>query len=153
AVFAAEAGVAFAAPRQPHIGVAIGVDPDRAGAGLLRKPLHAAHVGAPDAGGEAVGGAVSDAQRIGLVLELDHADDGTEDLLLRDPHLVRDIGEYRGADEIAAVADARAAGGELRAFVLADLDIVEDRAHLLLGDHGPERGGAIGGIANPQRLG
>src|SRR3982751_294906 len=132
AVLAAEAGVALAAPGEAHVGVAIGVHPDRARARLLGEALQLADVAAPHAGGEAVGRAVGNPQSVGLVLELDDADDGPEDLLLRDPHLVRDIREHRGADEVAAVADLLATGDEGRALLPADLDIVEDRLHLLL---------------------
>ena len=67
AVFPAETGIAHAAPRQPHIGIAIGVDPDRAGFCLPGETLDAADVAAPYPGGEAVGGAVGDPQRIGLI--------------------------------------------------------------------------------------
>src|SRR4051812_22992169 len=152
AVLAAEAGVPLAAPGQAHVGIAIGVHPDRAGAGPLGEALQLADVAAPDAGSEAVGRAVGDAQGVGLVLELDDADDGAKNLLLRDPHLVLDIGEHGRADEIAALADTRSACDECRAFPLADVDIVEDRLHLLLGDDGTERGLAIEGIADPKRL-
>src|ERR1700726_4375050 len=79
AVLAAEAGVALATPWQPHIGITIGVDPDGAGAGALGKTLGPDHVPAPDTRGEAIGRAVGDPQGIGLVLELDDADDGSED--------------------------------------------------------------------------
>src|SRR5215475_9018516 len=114
AVLPAEAGIPLAAPRQSHIGIAIGVDPHRASPCPLRETLHTTHVAAPHPGSEAIGGAVGDAQCIGLVLELDHADDGTKDLLLRNTHLMLDIGEYGGADEVAAIADALAAGHQQR---------------------------------------
>src|SRR5262245_4964012 len=52
AMLAAEAGIALTAPRQPHIGIAIGVDPHGAGAGAFGKALHTTHVAAPNAGGE-----------------------------------------------------------------------------------------------------
>src|SRR5215472_17040361 len=47
AVLAAEVGIALAAPWQPHIGIAVGVDPDRAGAGALGEALYPADVVAP----------------------------------------------------------------------------------------------------------
>src|SRR5579862_9071558 len=64
AVLAAEAGVALATPRQPHIGIAIGIDPDGAGAGPLGKALRTEHIAAPDTRSEAIGSAVGDPQRI-----------------------------------------------------------------------------------------
>ncbi len=60
-MLSAEAGIAYAAPRQPHIGIAIGVDPDGAGIHFLRETLHASDVSTPDARGKAVNGAVGDA--------------------------------------------------------------------------------------------
>src|SRR3954470_13535530 len=67
AVFATETGVARSAPGQPYIGIAIGVDPHRAGLRVLGETLHASDVVAPDAGRQTVGGAVGDPQCIGLI--------------------------------------------------------------------------------------
>src|SRR6266404_4679539 len=61
AVLATEAGIAHAAPRQPHIGIAIGVDPDGAGICFLRETLDASDVATPYPSREAVGSAVGDA--------------------------------------------------------------------------------------------
>src|ERR1700732_4140800 len=58
AVLAAKTGVALATPGQPHIGIAIGVDPDRAGAGFLGKTLHPSDVAAPDTCGQTIRGAI-----------------------------------------------------------------------------------------------
>src|ERR1700722_13727179 len=79
AVFATQTRVALAAPRQPHIGIAVGIDPDRARPRLLGKTLHPSHVTAPDARGEAVRCAVGNPQRVGFVTELDDADDRAKD--------------------------------------------------------------------------
>src|SRR5207245_1513279 len=141
-------GLANATPRQPHVGIAIGVDPDRSGLRLLRETLYPSDVAAPDAGREAVGRAVGDAERFGFIFELDDAHHGPEDFFLRDAHLVLDVGKHGGADEIAAVADALAARRQPRAFLAADIHVIEDALHLLLGDDRPHRRGAIGGIAD-----
>ena len=109
-MLAAEAGIARTAPRQPHVGIAVGVEPHRAGVGPLGEALHAADVAAPYAGSEAVRRTIGDPQRIRLVAKLDDAYHRPEDFLLRDPHLVLDIGEDSGTEEIAAVADTLAAG-------------------------------------------
>src|SRR4029077_2365388 len=53
AVLATKAGVALAAPGQAHVGIAIGVHPDRARARPLGEALQLADVAAPDAGSEA----------------------------------------------------------------------------------------------------
>src|ERR1700676_4406979 len=86
-------------------------------------------------------------------MKLDDTHHGTEDFLLRDPHLMSDVGENRGADEIAAIAYALAAGRQQRAFLLADIHIVEDALHLFFGDHRAERCGTVGWIAHPDRPG
>ena len=54
------------------------------------------------------------AQRVGLVLELGHGQDRPEDLLARDPPVVRDAVEDRRRDEEAAglLADPLAAGDD-----------------------------------------
>src|SRR5258708_569384 len=70
AMFSAEAGIAHSAPRQPHIGIAIGVDPDGASVCLLHETLHAPNVAAPHPSREAVGSTIGDAQRIGLITKL-----------------------------------------------------------------------------------
>src|SRR5260370_41619218 len=59
-------------------------------------------------------------------------------------------GENRGADEIAATADALAAGRQQRAFPLTDIHIVENALHLFFGDHRAERCGTVGWIAHPE---
>src|ERR1700694_3248561 len=61
AVLATKAGIAYTAPRQPHIGIAIGVDPDGAGICFLRETLDASDVATPYPSREAVGSAVGDA--------------------------------------------------------------------------------------------
>jgi hypothetical protein len=57
------------------------------------------------------------------VLFIREADDGcnrTEDLLLRHSHVVFDVGKYRGFDEIAALAEARAARDGTIGYGLAE---------------------------------
>ena len=51
--------------------------------------------------GQAVGGVVGQAYRVGLVLVRDQAQHGAEDLLLRDAHRVVDVGEDGRLDEPA----------------------------------------------------
>ncbi len=63
-----------------------------------------------------------------------------------------DVGENRGADEIAAIADTFAAGSQQCAFLLSDIHIVEDALHLFFGDDRAERCGTIGWIADPDGL-
>src|SRR3954467_6635151 len=65
---------------------------------------------------------------------------------------MRDIREHRGADEVAAIAYLLATGDEGRALLPADIDIIEDRLHLLLGYDRAERRLAVERVADPQRL-
>ncbi len=152
-MLAAQSRVAGPAPRQPDIGIAIGIDPDGAGLQLAGDAVHAADVGAPDAGRQAERGPVGDADRIGLVVERNHAGHRAEDLFLRDAHLVRDVGENRGRDEVAALADTHAAGHRRRAFLLADLDIVEHRLQLRAGHQRTHRRIGQGRVADADRAG
>src|SRR5262249_29433366 len=59
-----------------------------------------------------------------------------EDLLARDAHVVAHPGEHRRLDEVAALEPragvALAAGQDLRAFLLADLEVARDPLELLL---------------------
>src|ERR1700730_112776 len=151
-MFPAEAGIAHAAPRQPHIGIAIGVDPDGAGIRFLRETLHASDVSTPNARGKAVGSAVGDPKRISFVAKLDDTHHGTENFFLRDAHLVLDVCENRAADEVAAVADTLAASRQQCALVLADIHVIEDALQLLFGDYRPKGCGTIGRIPHPDRL-
>src|ERR1700721_2927887 len=70
AVFAAKAGVALTAPRQPHIGIAVGVDPDGSGPRALGEALDPAHVAAPDACCKAIRDAIRSPQRVGFIPKL-----------------------------------------------------------------------------------
>src|SRR3954467_7970329 len=65
---------------------------------------------------------------------------------------MRDIREHRGADEVAAIAYLLATGDEGRALLPADINIIEDRFHLLLGYDGAERRLAVERGADPERL-
>jgi hypothetical protein len=90
-MFAAEAGIAYTAPRQSHVGVTIGVDPDGAGICLLRETMDPSDVAAPDAGGEAVGRTVGNPQRVSLIAEFYDTHHGAEDLLLHGVKALRMI--------------------------------------------------------------
>src|SRR5204862_511328 len=72
---------------------------------------------------------------------------GPEDLLLRDAHLRIDTGEDRRREVVATLVsrdrDPLAAGDELRAFLLADLDVPFDGLELCLGNDRPHRAGLV----------
>src|ERR1700756_3909930 len=90
AVLAAIAGVARATPGKADIRGAERVGPNRAGLESPDEAVHAADVRAPDAGGEAVLGAVGHPDGVLIVVEADDGCDRAEDLLLRDAHLMFD---------------------------------------------------------------
>src|SRR4029453_9229340 len=63
----------------------VGVDPDHAGAHVAGEPMGPGQVASPQAGAEAVVGAIRDAQRLVLVTEGVHDNDRAEDPLSRYP--------------------------------------------------------------------
>src|SRR5258705_13081688 len=113
AMFAAKAGIAHAAPGQPDVGIAVGVDPDRAGIRFLGEALHPSDVAAPDACGEAVGGAVVESQRVGLVVGIYDTHPPTEDFLQRGTHLI--FGNFDNSTAAAVSTSTHESGyGELQ---------------------------------------
>ena len=78
-----------------------------------------------DGGGEAVGGRVAELDGILLGLELGDRADGAEDLLFHDLHVLCNVGEDRGLDEVALVTLALAASLNGGTGVLASLDVPE----------------------------
>src|SRR5262249_39802825 len=76
-----------------------------------------------------------------------------EDFLLGDLHVIGDVVEHRGLDEVALAAAAIAADEEFGAFLLAGFDEPHDAIELLLGNLRPLRGLRIEGIADLLRLG
>src|SRR5690606_5987278 len=86
ATLPADTGVLPAAEGHHVADRAIGIDPDRAGLDRLGDAHRPADVLGPDPGREAVDGVVRNPYRLCLVFEPDDREDGTEDLLARDPH-------------------------------------------------------------------
>ena len=75
---------------------------------------------------------VGDGERFFLGVIGDDGQHGPEDFLLRDPHVVAHIHEYRGLDVVARGQMRRTAAAQqdARAFLLADADVVEHAFHL-----------------------
>src|SRR5690606_34717448 len=97
---AADAGLLVAAEgRMGRVGM-VAVGPDAAGLDVAAEAIGAVPVAGPDAGAEAVERVVGDLERFLLVLEGRDRDDGAEDLLLEDAHLVVAL-EDRRLDVIA----------------------------------------------------
>lgn len=101
----------------------VGVDPDGTslqGVGDLNGGVE---VGGVDGGGETVCGVVADADGFFLGLELCDGADGTEDFFLHNGHVVLDVGEDGGLDEVALVALALTTGDDGGTLVLTGLDV------------------------------
>src|SRR5919106_4908978 len=133
----------------------VGVDPHGAGLEALghgERPFDAL---GPDAGREAVDGAVGDLESLLVVVERHDREDWAEHLLVGDPHLWRDLGEDRGLDEppLAAFRAARrpAAEGADRTLALGDVDVLQHLLVLRPGGDRPDLGGVVEGIAHPRR--
>ena len=101
----------------------IGVDPDGSSLKRVRDLDGGVEVLGMHGGREAVGGRVADLD--GLLLRLEFADgaDGAEDLLLHNLHVLGDVGEDGGLDEVTLVALAIAADLDLGACVFAGFDV------------------------------
>ena len=70
-----------------------------------------------------VGGAVADFDGFFLGLELGDGADGTKDLFLHDLHVIGDVTENGGLDEVALLALALAANLDGSTGLLAVLDV------------------------------
>jgi hypothetical protein len=80
-------------------------------------------VGCVHSGSKSICGVVAETDGVFLVLELGDRAYGAEDFFLHDGHVVLDVGEDGGFDEVAFGALALAAGDDGGAFVLAGLDV------------------------------
>jgi len=86
------------------------VYPDGAGAECVGDLDGGVEVGGVDSRGKTVRGVVANFNDIGLGLELRNGADRAEDLFLLDLHILGDVGEDGGLDEVALVTLALAAG-------------------------------------------
>ena len=90
-------------------------------------------VGCVDGGGKTVCGVVANADGLLLGLELGDRADGSEDFLLHDGHVVLDVGEDGGLDEVSLVALALTTGDDGGTFFLAGLDVTVGCQCVVLG--------------------
>src|SRR5690606_9297171 len=151
---AAEATLLVATERAEDAGAAVRVDGDHAGPQALRDAHGAADVPGPDRPGEAIVVRVRLADDVRLVLEGDNGEDRAEDLLAGDAHVVADAAEDRRLEEVAfrEVLRTAATEGQLRALVLADLDIGRHAIELCRGDDRAHQGAVGQRIANREAL-
>jgi hypothetical protein len=80
-------------------------------------------VGCVHSGSKSICSVVAETDGVFLVLELGDRTYRAEDFFLHDGHVVLDVGEDGGFDEVAFGALALAAGDDGGAFVLAGLDV------------------------------
>lgn len=92
-------------------------------------------------------GAVTNANSIGLILELGDSDNGAEDLLLGDLHVGSDVGENGGLDEVALSTVALTTHGDGGTLVLAVVDVLHDTVELELRNLGTLEGVTLEGVA------
>ncbi|EJZ06057.1 hypothetical protein MFORT_28624 [Mycolicibacterium fortuitum subsp. fortuitum DSM 46621 = ATCC 6841 = JCM 6387] len=145
-VLAADTGLLVTAERRVRgVGV-VAVGPHPAGLDVPAGPVGGVAVAAPHPGAEAVEGVVCDRDGVVVVLERGHGDDGTEDLLLEQSHLVVAGEDRRGhietTVEVAAQIGPLTAGDQLGAFGFPDLDVGQDLLQLI-----------VGGLRTDHRLG
>lgn len=103
----------------------VGVDPHGAGLERIADLDGGVEVGGVHGGGKAVGALVAGGDDLLLGGELGDGADGAEDLLLHDLHVLGDVGEDGGLDEVALVALAVAADLDGGAGFLAGLDVAK----------------------------
>src|SRR4051812_6212550 len=109
---------------------------DHARGGIALEVLRVFERRGGDAGGESESGVVRHGERFVVVLDADHRGDRAEDFLAVDRHRLRRLREECGleVEPLGCALQARAAGGELRAFLLAELDVLQVLVELRLVD-------------------
>src|SRR3954453_11493534 len=105
------------------------VDPDGPELELAGRVQGSTDVSSPDGSGEAVADVVCPGDRLVIVGEALHANDGSEDLALDDLVVLLDAGDDRRLDEEAALAVRVAAGEDRR---LGFLGALEEADHAVL---------------------
>lgn len=101
----------------------VGVHPDGTGLEGVGDLDRGVEVLGVDGGGETVGGGVAELDSVLLGLELGDRADGAEDFFLHDLHVLCDIGEDGGLDEVTLVTLALAASLDGGAGILTGLDV------------------------------
>lgn len=96
--------------------------------------------------GLTVGGVVANLDSLSLVLELLDSDDGTEDLLLGNGHLVVDVGEQSRLDEITLVTVTLTTNSNGGTLLLASINVLHDTVKLELRDLGTLEGLLVEGV-------
>jgi hypothetical protein len=121
--FAAYARLAVPSKGQLVMKRVVGVDPDSTRPERVGDLDSRVEVSSVHSGSETIGGVVAHLDDLFFGLEFGNSADRTEDLFLHDLHVIRDVGEDGGLDEVAFVAYALASGLDCGAFFLTLLNI------------------------------
>jgi len=116
----------------------VGVHPDGAGLDLVGVLEDSVDVAGEDTGGETVVATVGTLDGLIQGAEAHDAHDGAEDLLAGDGHIVLDIGEDGGLDEVAGLLNGLSSNNAVGSLALSGLDVLPDGLLLLsrnLGAH------------------
>ena len=141
AVLTSDTAVLVAAERRVRAVAGGAVEPDEARAQPSCHRQRAVQRTRHHVSGQAVGAVVGDPDGVLLVLVGNDSEDGPEDLLLRDGHLVVDVSEKRWADPEALVELFRrlgAADEHCRALVDTLSDVTENARCCLAEMTGPQ---------------
>src|ERR1700730_15671865 len=126
------------------------------GADSACQAMRLAHVPRPDAAAQPEHRGIGAMHQFIHVLQRYRRDDRTENLLLRNPHVVADIGEDRGRHEIALsqrpLRQSLAAGLGARSLLLAETEIARHALELLLRHQRANLGLGIEAIADAEAL-
>lgn len=124
------------------------VDPDGTSVELVADADGSVEILGVDGRGQAVGRVVAHAEDILLVLELGNGSDGSEDLLAHNLHVVADVTEDGGLDEVTLGAFSLSTNLELGTLGLASVDVAHDTVELELADLGSLEGLGVGWVAD-----
>src|ERR1700744_5366109 len=129
-VLAADTGLLVATERGVRRVGVVAVRPDPPGLDVAAGPVRRIGGPGPDAGAKAVQRVIGGLDGVVVVVELGHRDHRAEDLLLEDPHLVVALEDRRldveAAGQLTVELGLLATGEDLRALLLADVDVGQD---------------------------
>jgi len=101
-----------------------------------------------DGGGKTVGGGVANLDGVFLGLELGDRADWAEDLLLHDLHVLADIAEDCGLNEVSSVTMSSTTSLDRGTGLLACLNVSHDAVELELGDLRTLEGALVVWVSN-----
>mmetsp|Transcript_25564 Transcript_25564/g.31017 ORF Transcript_25564/g.31017 Transcript_25564/m.31017 type:complete len:556 (-) Transcript_25564:83-1750(-) len=111
----------------------VGVHPDGTGLQGARQTVAGVVAVTPDASCETVLGAVGPLDQVSLVAPLEDGHNRSEDLLLCNSHVVIDVSEHGGLDEVTLGTDGAASALQVRALLNTGLNVHLDLPELLVG--------------------